>query len=93
MVLQTPLSVAWLMKGLPGAVTPLLRDIEKYYFPEHSGDILSANLLVCLEVFNLNDHRVVAQESPSHMGFWESHRADQKPKRWTLDPKANCCNS
>lgn len=93
MVLQTPLSIAGLMKGLPGAVIPLLRDIEKYYFSEHNGDIPSANLLLCLKMFNLNDHHVAAQEPPFHMGFWESHRADQKPERWTLDPKASCCSS
>lgn len=81
------------MKGLPEAVIPLLRDTEKYNFSEHNGDSPSADLLLCLQMFHLNDHHVAAQEPPFQMEFWESHRADQKPKRWTSDPKANCCNS
>lgn len=71
MVLQTPLSVAGLMKGLPGAVTPLWTDIQKYYFSEHNGDIPSVNLL-CVKKFNLNVRHVAAQEPPFHMGFWEA---------------------
>lgn len=68
------------MKRLAGAVISLSKSIGKYYFSEHNGGSPSANLLLCLKMLkalklkNLNDVRVAAQESPFHMGFWESHR-------------------
>lgn len=68
-VLQTPLSVTGLMKGLPGAVIPLLRDIQNHYFSEHNGDVPSANLPLRLKMFHLNDHHVAAQDPPFHKAF------------------------
>lgn len=51
-VLEMLLSVAGLMKRLPGAVIPLLKSIGKYYFSEHNGDS-PANLLLCLKMLKV----------------------------------------
>lgn len=81
MVLEMLLSVAGLIKRLPGVVIPLLKNIGKYYFSEHNGDsppnlLLYLKMLKVQKLKNLNYVHVAAPEPPFHMGFWESHRAN-----------------